>query len=133
MASSAVIEVLGSIVFSFTRGVTEHFNPEEPEFTAESFGYNPLHSTDLEWYFHPVDELIYQEYSDREATTLDYLASSRLNITLCNACSPENEGGIQEHDQDRAMNWKRFRQSVLQTVCKSMFTGALVALITVSF
>ena len=135
MASSAVIEVLGNIVFSFTRGVTEHFNPEEPEFTAESFGYNPLDTTGLEWYFHPVDELIYQEYSDREATTFDYLASSRLNITLCNACSPENEGGIQEHqqDEDRAMNWKRFRPSLLQTVSKSMFIGASISLLTASF
>ena len=24
------------------RDVTEHCNPNEPEFTAESFGYNPL-------------------------------------------------------------------------------------------
>jgi len=28
--------------------VTERFNPEEPEFTAEASGYNPLESTGLE-------------------------------------------------------------------------------------
>ena len=41
-------EVVGQILFSFTRGVTEHYNPEEPEFTEESFGYNPLESTGRE-------------------------------------------------------------------------------------
>ena len=135
MASSAVIEVLGSIVFSFTRGITEHCNPEEPEFTPESFGYNPLDSTGLEWYFHPVDELIYQEYSEKEPTTLDYLASSRLEITVRNASSPESEDGSGEHqqDEDTAMHWKRFRPSALKTVCKSMFIGALISLLTTSF
>ena len=28
-------EVVGQILFSFTRGVTEHYNPEELEFTEE--------------------------------------------------------------------------------------------------
>ena len=72
-------KVFGHAVFSFTRGVTEHsVNPEEPEFTAESFGYDPLQSTGQEWNYLPVDEFIYQEYSDTQATSLDYLASSRL-------------------------------------------------------
>jgi len=59
MSSSTLIEVFGHIVFSFTRGVTEHYNLEEPEFTAESFGYNPLESTGREWYYRLVDEIIY--------------------------------------------------------------------------
>jgi len=58
MSSSTPVEIFGQIVFSFTRGVTEHHNPEEPEFTAESFGFNPIESTGREWYYHPVDELI---------------------------------------------------------------------------
>ena len=92
MSSSTLIEVFGHVVFSFTRGVTEHYNPEELEFTAESFGYSPLESTGREWYYHPVDELIYQEYSDKEAVSLDYLASSSLDVKVVNACSPdENE------------------------------------------
>ena len=90
MSSSTLIEVFGHIVFSFTLSVTEHYNPEEPEFTAESFGYNPLESTGREWDYLPVDKLIYQEYSDREATaSSDYLASSRLNVRIINACSTE--------------------------------------------
>ena len=100
MASSTVLQVLAHFVFSFTRGVTDHYNPEEPEFTAESFGYNPLESTGREWYYHPVDELIYQEYSDREATSSDYLASSRLYVRVINACLPENKEELQEDKED---------------------------------
>ena len=127
MSSSTLIEVFAQILFSFTRGVTEHYNPDEPEFTAESFGYNPLENRGREWYFHPVDELIYQEYSDREATSCDYLASSRLNVRVINACSPEENEETQE-DEDRAMAWKRLRPSPLRTGCKSMYVGALISL-----
>ena len=91
MSSSTLIEVFGHIVFSFTRGVTEHYHPEEPEFTAESFGYNPLENTGREWYCHPVDELIYQEYSDKEATSSGYLASSRPDVRVINACLAEDK------------------------------------------
>ena len=129
MSSSTLIEVFGHIVFSFTRGVTEHYNPEEPEFTAESFGYNPLESTGREWYYHPVDELIYQEYSDKEATSLDYLASRTLDVRVVNACSPEENEGTQQ-DENRAMAWKRLRPSRLRTVCKAMYIGSLISLLT---
>ena len=132
MSSSTLIEVIGHIVFSFTRGVTEHYNPQEPEFTAESFGYDPLQSTGREWYYLPVDELIYQEYSDREVTSLDYLASSSLNVKVIDACSPEENEETQEdqQDEDKAMAWKRLRPSALRTVCKSMYIGALISLLT---
>ena len=56
MSSSILIEVFGHIVFSFSQGVTEHYNPDEPEFTAEFFGYNPLESAGRKRYFHPVEE-----------------------------------------------------------------------------
>ncbi|KAL9956326.1 hypothetical protein ACROYT_G037791 [Oculina patagonica] len=132
MTGSTLMEVFGHIVFSFTRGVTEHFNPEEPEFTAEYFGYDPLQSTGREWYYLPVDELIYQEYSDREVTNLNYLASSHLNLKVLDACSPEENEETQEdqQDEDRAMAWKRLRPSALRTVCKSMYIGALISLLT---
>ena len=45
MSSPALLEMFGHIVFSFTRGVTEHYNPDEPEFTPELFGYNAFEST----------------------------------------------------------------------------------------
>ena len=128
MSSSTLIDIVGNIVFSFTRGVTEHYNPEETEFTAESFGYNPLNSTGREWYCHPVDELIYQEYSDREASNGDYLATRRCtNVRVMNACSLEENEEMQ--DEDSAMAWKRLRPSALRTVCKSMYIGALISLL----
>jgi len=132
MSSSTLIEVFGHIVFSFTRGVTEHYNPQEPEYTTESFGYDPLLSTGREWYFRPVDEFIYQEYSDREATSLDYLASRRLDVKVINACSPDQNEETQEDQQDenRAMAWKRLRPSALRTACKSMYIGASISLLT---
>ena len=132
MSSSTLIEVCGHIVFSFTRGVTEHYNPEEPEFTAESFGYDPLQSTGREWNYLPVDELIYQEYGDREVTALDYPVANRIKIRVINACSPEKNEEIQggQQNEDRAMAWKRLRPSALRTVCKSMYFGALISLLT---
>ena len=81
MSCSTLIELFGHTVFSFTRGVTKHYNPEEFEFIAETFQYSQssLESTGREWYRHPVDELIYQQYSDSEASSPDRdLGTSRL-------------------------------------------------------
>jgi len=132
MSSSTVIEVCGHIVFSFTRGVTEHYSPQEPEYMAESFNYDPLQSTGREWYYHPVDELINQEYGDRKATSLDFLVSNHPDVRVMNACSLEENNETQEdqQDEDRAMAWKRLRPSALQTVRKSMYIGALISLLT---
>ena len=134
MSSSRLLEVLGHIVFSFTQGVTEHYNPQDPEYTAESFGYSPLESTGQEWYRHgdPDEECIYQEYSNREATTLDFIRSSRINARLIDATLlEENDETLEDQqDEDRAMAWKRLRPSALRTVCKSMYTGALISILT---
>ena len=133
MSRNTLIEVFGHILFSFTRGVTEHYNPQETEFTVDSFGYSPLESTGQEWYHHgdPDEECIYQEYSDREATTLDFTRSSRINARLLDATLPEENKEIEEdqQDEDRAMAWKRFRPSALLTVYKSMYIGALISLL----
>ena len=86
MTLGTLLEVFGHILHSLTRGVTEHYNPDAPEFTVESCGYSPLESTGREWYYHPVDELIYQEYSDREATSLQYLTPTSLDIKVIDAC-----------------------------------------------
>ena len=134
MSSNTLIEVFGHILFRFTGGVTEHFNPKEPEYTADSFGYSPLESTGQEWYRHgdPDEECIYQEYSDREVTTLDFIRPSRINASLIDASLPEeNEETEEDHqNEDRAMAWKRLRPSALRTVYKSMYIGALISLLT---
>ena len=131
MLVSTIAELFGHILYSFTRDVTEHYNPIEPEFTAESFGYNPLDSTGREWYCHPVDELIYQEYSDREATSLEYQVSRCVQVKVTDASTIENneETYIASHEQ-REMAWKQLRPSVIRTICKSMYIGASISLFT---
>ena len=136
MSTSTLIEVFGHILYSFTRGVTEHYNPDEPEFTAELFDYSPLKSTEREWYCHPVDEFIYQEYSDREATSLNYLASCSFDVKVTDACSTEENEETQEalkQSKDQTMAWKRLRPSPLQTVFQSMYIGALISLLMAIF
>ena len=132
MGIRILAEVFGDILFRFTRSVTEHYNPEEADFTVEAFGYDPLESTGREWYYQPVDELIYHEYGDREATTWDYLPSNSLNIQVVNACSPDEETDGHQED-DRAMAWKRLRPPALNTVGKSMYIGALISLLAATF
>ena len=61
-----LLEKFSNIVFSFTRGVAGHYIPDEPEFTPELFGYNAFGRTGREWNFFPVDDMIDQEYSDRQ-------------------------------------------------------------------
>ena len=120
-------------MYRFTRSVTEHYNPEEPEYTTESFGYDPLQSTGREWYYYPVDELIYQEYSDKDIRSFAYLASSSLDVQVLNACLLEEstEEGNQENSQeeDKEMAWKRLRTPVYQTVVKSMYIGDIISLL----
>ena len=133
MSSPTLLEIFSHIVFSFTRGVAEHYNPDEPEFTSELFGYNAFERTGREWNFFPVDEMIYQEYSDRQDTTLDYLAASGFRVRINDACLPnENEGMLERQplvEADRAMGWKRFRPSALATVCKSLYIGASISIL----
>ena len=131
MLASTIAELFGPILYNFTRDVTEYYNPNEPEFTAESFGYNPLESTGREWYCHPVDELIYQEYSDREATSLVYQVSRCVQVKVTDASSIENneETHIASHEH-REMAWKQLRPSVIRTICKSMYIGASISLFT---
>ena len=132
MSSSTLIEVFGHIVFSFTRGVTEHYYPEEPESMA--FGYDPLQGNGLEWNYQPVEEVIYQEYSEREATSLDYFMACRPKVRVINACSSDDDEESHENnsqdDEDRAMAWKRLRPSALHTAWKSMYFGASISLLT---
>ena len=68
--------------------MTEHYSPEESEYMAESFGYDPLESTGREWYYLGVDELIYQKYSDKELR-MSYL----VFIPGIKACSREKTAG----------------------------------------
>ena len=130
MANSLLIEVFARVLFSFTRGVAEHYDPDEPE--VETFGYNEsLSSEGREWNCQPVDKPIYQEYSPPSDDDYDLLSvsNSRVRYRLINASSPDEDGDEQQNEDDE-MAWKRFRPSVLRTVCQSMYIGALISLLT---
>ena len=87
MVGNTVLEFIRHIIFSFTRSAAEHSDFDEAGRDLELFRYNPLDDTGKEWYCQPVDELIYQEYSDRDVTTFDYfIRSSKIQTRLLNAC-----------------------------------------------
>ena len=120
MTNSLLIEVFARVLFSFTRGVTEHYDPDEPE--VEIFGYNDsLSSEGREWNCQPVDKPIYQEYSPPSDDDYDLLSvgNSRVRYRIINASSPEGSEDEQQNEDDE-MAWKRLRPSVLRTVCQSM-------------
>ena len=68
---------------------------------------NALEDTGKEWYCQPVDEVIYEEYRDSEATAVDYLSTSSVNARLIDACSTEDNEETQETREDTAMAWKQ--------------------------
>ena len=130
MVGNTVVEFIGHIIFSFTRSVAEHSDFDEAERDLELFGYNPLDDTGKEWYCQPADELIYQEYSDRDVTTFDYLPSSKIQARLLNACSTEETEEPEDVERDRAMAWKRLRPSFVRTVFKSVYFGFLMSVLS---
>ena len=130
MTNSLVIEVFARVLFSFTRGVTEHYDPDEPE--VETFGCNDsLSSEGREWNCQPVDKPIYQEYSPPSDDDYELMSvgNSRVRYRLIDASSPDEDEDEQQNENDE-MAWRRFRPSVLRTVCQSMYTGALISLLS---
>ena len=130
VGSTAFVEVLGKIIYNFTKSVAEHYNFDERERASDLFGYNPLEDRGTEWYCQPVGELIYQEYSNVEATTRVYLTSGpRINARLINASSTEDNEETPLVTEDRAMAWKRLRPSILRTMWNSLLFGFLISIL----
>ena len=130
VGTDTFVDVCSGIVFNFTRSVAEHVNPSEAEFNSESFGYNPLDSTGLEWNCRPVDELIYQEYSEREATDAGYMGFDNVHVRIINACSPEDSDDSPEETEDRGMAWKKLRPSITLTTWKSLYFGFFISILS---
>ena len=108
--------------------MAEHYNFNETEHASDlTFGYNPLDDKGTEWYCQPVDEVIYQEYSNKKATSLDYLASSNIDARFIDASSTEDNEPTQETPEDRAMAWKRLRPLMWRTVWNSLLFGFLMS------
>ena len=123
------MEFVAHMVYSFTRSVAEHYDFDEEE-SAHLFEYDPLNDTGLEWYSQPIDgEIIYQEYRNKDATTLDYLSSSSLNARVLNACSTDIEEQMHSTAlEDRGMAWKRLRPSLARSLWKSFYFGFLISI-----
>ena len=130
VGSTAFAEFCGHIIYSFTRSVAEHYNFDEAQHASDLFGYNPLHDRGTEWYCQPVDEVIFQEYSNKEATSLDYLPSSNIGARFIDASSAEDNELTQETPEDRAMAWKRLRLPMWRTVWNSLLFGFLMSVLS---
>ncbi|XP_078357135.1 uncharacterized protein LOC144642003 [Oculina patagonica] len=134
MVGSTLVEVCGGLIFSFTRGVAEHVNPNEAEINPESLSYNLLQSAGMEWYCQPVDELICQEYSEREVSSTEFLAPTNLGqarfINACSIQTIENSEDTEQVIHDRAMAWKKLRPSFTRTVWNSLCFGFLISVLS---
>ena len=125
-------ELLSNIVFNFTRSVAERYDLGERDDVVNMIGYNPLEDTGKEWYAQHTSEVIYQEYSNRKATSADYLtnrwspraqlidASSTSAITRTPELLPEA----------RDMAWKRLRPSISRTMLNSLCYGFLISVLS---
>ena len=122
MVGSPFVEVCGSIIFGLTRSVAEHYDPNSDEFDPESFGFHLLESTGLEWNSHPVDEFIFQEYGDRE------VRGSAVQ-RIIDASSTEDHDELPDEQENRAMEWKKFRPSKIRTLWYSMYFGFLISIL----
>ena len=87
---------LATSFFSFTRSVAEQSNFPKSENHSTLFGYNALEDTGKEWYAQPVDEVIYQEFSNGEAVASDYFTSNLPEVRITSASSTDDIGQTQK-------------------------------------
>ena len=135
MVGSALVEVCGSIIVGLTRGVAEHYNPNDTEFDPETFRFYPLERTGLEWVISSDEELIFQEYGDREiGRSAGNIFYDNVQPRLIDACSPDDQLKEDRTNEDqrvnRIMDWKQFRPSILSTLWNSMYFGFLISLLS---
>ena len=127
MVGSSFVEVCGSIIFGLTRSVAEHYNPNDNESNPELISLNHRERTGFEWNIDSDEEFIFQEYGDKQVIrSAGYIGQARL----INACSPEDqlEEDVQE-PQNRAMEWKQFRPSLIYSLWNSLYFGLLISVL----
>ena len=124
MFTHTITEFLGHIIFNFTRSVTENYDFVENANVSDLVGYNALEDTGKEWYSQPSDdEVIYQEYSNSDATALDYLTTRPFvhakftNVSSTEDSREEREGLCETND----MAWKRLRPSITTSIRNSLY------------
>ncbi|XP_068680128.1 uncharacterized protein [Montipora foliosa] len=135
MFPHTITEFLGHVIFNFTRSVAENYDFVENANVSDLIGYNALEDTGKEWYSQPShDEVIYQEYSNSDATSLDYLTTRQfVHAKFTNASSTEDsreerEGLCETND----MAWKRLRPSITTSIMNSLYFGFLISVVSAS-
>ena len=135
MFTHTITEFLGHIIFNFTRSVAENYDFVENANVSDLVGYNALEDTGKEWYSQPSDdEVIYQEYSNSDATALDYLTTRQfVHAKFTNASSTEdNTKQIEGESKANHMAWKRLRPSITTSIRNSLYFGFLISVVSAS-
>ena len=132
MLSHTFAELFGNIVFNFTRSVAERYDSGESDHVANRIGYNSLEGTGKEWYARHTGEVIYQEYSNRKATSADYLTNRwSLRAQLIDASSTSATTHTPELSSEAIdMAWKHLRPSISRTVLNSLCYGFLISVLS---
>ena len=131
MAGNALFEVCGGVILGLTRSVTERLvNTNEDGLNSDSFGFDPLESTRLEWNYYPVDEFICQEYGDSEVTVASHMTWNNVRVRDTNAFLPEDNEDRTQETRDGTMGWKMFRPSLERTIWRSLCYGFLISFLS---
>ena len=135
MFTHTITEFLGHIIFNITRSVAENYDFVENSNVSDLIGYNALEDTGKEWYSQPTDdEVIFQEYSNAEATSLDYLTTRQfVRAELTDAASTEDSTEeIEGESKANDMAWKRLRPSITTSIRNSLYFGLLISVVSAS-
>ena len=135
MFIQSIIEFLGHIIFNFTRSVAEKYDFVENSNILDMIGYNALEDTGKEWYAQRSDdEYIFQEYSNAEATSMDYLTTRQfVRAELTDASSMEDSAEeIEGQCKTNEMAWKRLRPSITTSIRNSLYFGFLISVASAS-
>ena len=135
MLAHTISEFFAHIVFNFTRSVAENYDFIKSDNLSDLIGYNALEDTGKEWYSQSTDdEVIYQEYSNSDATALDYLTTRHfVHAKFTNASSTEdNTTEIEGESKANDMAWKRLRPSITTSIRNSLYFGFLISVVSAS-
>ena len=132
MLIHTLAELFGNIAFNFTRSVAERYDFGERDDVVNMIGYNPLEDTGKEWYAQRTGEVIYQEYSNKKATSADYLTNRwSPRAQLIDASSTSATTHTPELSPEaRDMAWKRLRPSMSRTMFNSLCYGFLISVLS---
>ena len=135
MLAHTIAEFFTHIVFNFTRSVAENYDFIKSDNLSDLIGYNALEDTGKEWYSQSTDdEVIYQEYSNSDATALDYLTTRHfVHAKFTNASSTEDgTTEIEGESKANGMAWKRLRPSITTSIRNSLYFGFLISVVSAS-